>query len=362
MALKPGTSKLQPVQVLRGVAASSVVIGHALHETATLVGRGGPTDIADHLSWGYGVDLFFVISGFIMLHTTADQFGKPHLARLFLLRRIIRIAPLYWAMTLAVLVTGAYTGSVSASLGTLSDTIASLLFIPYERVSGEVLPVLPLGWTLNYEMFFYCGFASCMFAGLRAGISALFVGFVSLVALGWFWPNEFVVVRFWSNSIIVEFLFGIGIALLARSTWRPSLRLGILLTVVAALASVAAIGNLIPAGPRFLSFGVPAAITVFAAVFLPEPSPSWILSLFVGLGETSYSLYLTHMFSIRLLRVFWFRLMDSALSDWCFVAAALIMASTVGYLVHILIETPVTRWLNNIVAVQFLPKPSYLSG
>src|SRR5512146_2076335 len=97
---------LRSIQILRALAACLVVIGHCLHETAEIAARNGRLPLRiDLIDWGIGVDIFFVISGFIMIYTTADLFGQPGAMRTFLTRRIIRIVPLYWLMTAGLILT-----------------------------------------------------------------------------------------------------------------------------------------------------------------------------------------------------------------------------------------------------------------
>src|SRR5690606_35064881 len=102
----------------------------------------------------FGVDLFFVISGFIMVHVSRNQFARPGAPLDFVRRRLVRIVPLYWTMTtLMVAVVLLLPQSVDTATADPRQWIASYLFIPFERASdGMMRPVLGLGWSLNYEM------------------------------------------------------------------------------------------------------------------------------------------------------------------------------------------------------------------
>src|SRR5580658_7850078 len=94
--------KLAQLQILRAVAASLVIVDHAV---GTLVKEGYLPGIYKPISFlfgGLGVSVFFVISGLIMMRTSADEFGKPKAAGRFAFRRIVRVAPLYWIATLVV--------------------------------------------------------------------------------------------------------------------------------------------------------------------------------------------------------------------------------------------------------------------
>ena len=98
------TSRLGMVQALRAIAALTVVFGHAQTEALSLVAAkagGLSTFLVDKT--GAGVDLFFVISGFVMVHASQRLFGEAGAAKTFLLRRLFRIVPLYWAVTTLIL-------------------------------------------------------------------------------------------------------------------------------------------------------------------------------------------------------------------------------------------------------------------
>ncbi|WP_048863219.1 acyltransferase family protein, partial [Acidisphaera rubrifaciens] len=125
------------VQVLRAAAALSVVVLHITQQAGALVGTPGvaPYGWLRPLPWDAGVDVFFVISGFVMLWSSAALFGPPGGVRLFLLRRIARVVPLYWVLT-AVLVAGAlvHPSWLSAPIGQAWGYVAaSFAFIPWRR-------------------------------------------------------------------------------------------------------------------------------------------------------------------------------------------------------------------------------------
>ena len=99
--------------------------------------------------------MFFVISGFVMVHASEPLFGRADGPRLFWLRRLIRIAPLYWAVTSLYLVLTLLLPDMATSHYSPGLIAASYLFFPFPREDGTMQPVVGLGWTLNYEMFFY---------------------------------------------------------------------------------------------------------------------------------------------------------------------------------------------------------------
>src|SRR5688572_9349206 len=157
---------------------------HAANEKVTFLG-GEPAPF-NHLVLGAaGVDLFFVISGFVMVYSSESLFGRREGPLRFLLRRLARIAPLYWAVTIAIILyIYAAHGSKLFEIYSPASLIASFLFYPYPRLDGLAFPVHLLGWTLNYEMFFYAVFAAAIVLPRRAAVVAVCAALVALVVTG----------------------------------------------------------------------------------------------------------------------------------------------------------------------------------
>src|SRR3569833_1234402 len=210
--------RLDGLQMLRFFAAFAVLLEHVMHEALSfgiapdsLISRLEPVD------FGVGVDVFFVISGFIMLHISADKFGRPGAASDFLLRRIVRLVPLYWLFTLAMLAAMLLVpGQLAHTRLDPAHILASFGFIPWRDSTGLAHPILGLGWTLNYEMYFYAVFALMLLVPLRAGGWTIAGLFVALALAHLAVPASQVQAYFWTDPIILEFLFGIGLALLLR--------------------------------------------------------------------------------------------------------------------------------------------------
>ncbi|MDB5937705.1 MAG: acyltransferase, partial [Polaromonas sp.] len=150
------------VQILRFVAAMLVVVMHITEAISVRITGAGP----DHYwsAGAIGVDIFFVISGFVMAMSTArlpaGNQTNWQAAWIFMKRRLLRIAPLYWFYTLlkAALVLILPSLALRSSID-MQHLLASMLFIPALSPWGLVQPTLPVGWTLNFEMLFYVVFA-----------------------------------------------------------------------------------------------------------------------------------------------------------------------------------------------------------
>ena len=144
---KPDPShKLLPhVQGLRALAAFCVAFGHLQNDAAAhgLIAGHGLAAFGRFLPWEAGVDIFFVISGFVIVHATGPLFGTGAAgAWVFLRRRLARIVPLYWIMSAAFLAVLLLARSaIHGDIGGPAYIIASFLFIPWPRPDGLMLRV-----------------------------------------------------------------------------------------------------------------------------------------------------------------------------------------------------------------------------
>jgi exopolysaccharide production protein ExoZ len=341
----PAVPRLILVQALRGLAALSIAMLHALHEAGLLAGAAGLAFAAPaRVPWAAGVDLFFVISGLIMVHASAGLFGRAGARRVFLARRIARIVPLYWAVTALYLALAlAAPALLNSEILAPWPVVASFLFIPFARPDGVAQPVYSLGWTLNYEMAFYALFAVALAWPRRAAVPALIAALAGLAALGLVrpWPQP---VAFWTAPIILEFAFGLAIGALRAE----GVALGAPARIALAAAGLALLGLSGSEGVRALEWGLPAALIVAAAALGParaEPrNPATRAA--AALGDASYALYLVHPFAVRGVRVAVEGLgVFPVIGPWGFVAVALAGAAAAALAVHRGFERRATGWV-----------------
>lgn len=288
--VQPRRAKLLGLQILRFGAAFAVVLFH--------IGSGYQLEFgntANHFAFGAaGVDVFFVLSGLIIAMTTDPVRGCWHFCR----RRLVRVVPLYWSLTLGIALIGLAAPSLLNSTVVTPETVLkSLLFIPYERPNGAMQPLLFLGWTLNYEMFFYAIYAFCLLLGQKSPLAPLLI-VTLLVVAGRIFTSDNVLWNFYTNPILIEFALGVGIYLVysRNPEWFAgrSAALG-----VAAAASFILLRTT-PGVPWLIASGLPAVLLVSAFVGV-VPGPSRWLALLVLFGDASYSLYLSHPYVIQLL-------------------------------------------------------------
>jgi exopolysaccharide production protein ExoZ len=335
--------KFEAIQGLRAAAAFSVAVLHVLHDAIGIDPGGWVTRLHDALPWQAGVDLFFVISGFVMVHSSADLFGQRSGHAVFLTRRLVRIVPLYWAATtLFLLVALMAPATISYDDFTSVRVATSYAFVPTLASSGFIQPIYSLGWTLNYEMFFYVVFAA--FISQVRGRALLLVGLTisGLIAAHPLIPVAATALVFWTNPIMAEFLFGVVIGAMATTAFT----LPDWLRVVGALL---AIGALIAghvegvALSEPIAVGMPVAVLVAMAVFgRPVSIPVHLLLI----GDASYALYLMHPFAMRGASLVWRMLhLAGPAAAGCYVVVSLAMALLAAVATHLWFERPVTGWL-----------------
>jgi exopolysaccharide production protein ExoZ len=287
-----GTPVLLSIQALRALAALAVAAYHALQWE-----RGG-FDVGRA-----GVDVFFVISGFIMWRVTCGRDVEPGA---FLWRRLTRVGPLYWLATLGVLAAAlvwpAFLPEVRPGWGHLA---LSLAFIPHLDPRGLPFPTLPPGWTLDYEAVFYLIFAASL-AGPRAWRGRLVAAaLIAVTAFGFLKPEPFYYLG--ANPMLLQFAAGVGLGLAVESGLAPSRRVGVtLILAAAAWWTVVQAGGLFTELWRPLLWGVPAFLTVAGALGVeldgvrpgarhqPAP-PRGVGKVAEILGDASYATYILHL-------------------------------------------------------------------
>ncbi len=341
------TGQIESIQALRAVAALLVVFAHAAHETEAIGPRVGLSAIdPSFMHGGIGVDIFFVISGFIMVHTSAELFGQPGAWRVFLGRRIARIVPLYWLLTSVLLIGGLLAPKLlNVPLGDWQHILKSYLFIPSLRDGDEIRPVMALGWTLNLEMFFYMLFAGAMLLPLRRGMMALALAIGGFALAGILLQPTQVQFAFWTQQIILEFLFGCLLALLYRQGARLPGAVAALMVALgfAGMFRFPALDAAATIAPALRWGG--AAVLIVGGAALYRGAPPRLVLLLTGLGNASYSLYLFHPFALRPLREIWIRLVGGALPLEIYIMVAMIIAALASTLLYRWIERPLGRWL-----------------
>ncbi len=332
------------IQVLRAVAALLVVF---VHLDVFLRALG-----VEPFGHG-GVDLFFVISGFIMVYTTRARAITP---AAFMLNRVTRIAPIYWLITLAVYAVALVAPSLLQATSADPVQLAkSLLFIPFQKSNGLVQPVLFVGWTLNYEMFFYALFAlGLIFRSRRAGAAVVVGSLGGLVlgglVLGGLGARPGPVAGFYTHPILLEFAAGMALGML-RSSAKSFTAIGrgaLLALCLTGLAALALLPLAWPGPSRVITQGIPSVLVVASAVLLHQAGVRLAgggrtKRALLLLGNASYSLYLTHPFVTQAAQKAAKRLGVSPLVVVPSMLVTIALVCAVGIVTHLLLERPLTK-------------------
>jgi Predicted acyltransferases len=273
---------LYGIQYLRAFAALAVVVFHAAERNGLHFAIGAA-----------GVDVFFVVSGFIM---TAIGDRRPMTPVAFMRDRLLRIAPSYWIVT-GIMVFGALIGLFPNLRLDLGHVLGSFLFVPVPSPNGGHLwPVLVQGWTLNYEMFFYLLFAASLLLRPGLRLPALLAVLGIVVAAGALLPAENPQTRFYTEPLVLEFAAGAFLAKLWTRGHLPSPVVGSMLVGVS-LAGFAAI-HFLKLEFDALTCGPLAAALVTGVVAVESGGRLPRMPAATYLGDASYSIYLWHTLAI----------------------------------------------------------------
>ena len=350
--------KLKLLQVYRGIAAVLVVMFH-LNEIST--GILNQVTFFNLFQGGWsGVDYFFVLSGFIMVYVHRSAIGKKDQLKSFLVKRAVRIYPIYWIITLTLLcffiVIPGFANNQDLGLGYV---IGSLLLIPQNEP-----PILLVGWTLIYELYFYFLFSIAIWLKPKHSVPILSTWlFVTILH---FWkivtfPTSFVWLSLVFGGMNLEFVLGCLAAYIVikyknkigKYRW---ILFGIANLGYVILVMLAAWGNI--GFGRVTTFGVLATLLIIAATSIDLKDSPKIPDLLIFLGEASYSIFLTHSPLISAITQILQKANLGKYYDGFFAPALLaVFAVVFGCLFYSLIEKPLTVFLRkNIVEKMFLPQ------
>ncbi|MEZ5659014.1 MAG: acyltransferase [Burkholderiaceae bacterium] len=341
---QPHARMLYGVQFLRFIAAMMVLIAQATLMVGDQLAHSG----GGH--WGMGragVDIFFVISGFVMAVSSEKLVDRSGGWCIFAVRRLIRLVPMYWLATLAMLLVSiALPSAGSHALPDFGYVAASLLFLPGHDADGQLQPLLAAGWTLNLQMFFYGTFALSLLLRQPAlrfcGLAFAALAALSLVRV----PNGSALL-FYQDPLLIEFAFGMLVARVWRSGLgvRPWLAATLVTTGFLLLQQLEpiAFSQAYALSPRFLAWGLPAMMIVLGTVFLEPALSPHLKATARRLGDASYAIYLLHGLLISLIVASMARLG----LIWPTTAVAVSMAAAMIAASYIFrrIEAPLTRSL-----------------
>lgn len=283
--------EINNIQYLRAIAAIAVLGFHLSQQFHGNFGIGEA-----------GVDVFFVISGFIMWVTTSGRSVPP---QRFVARRLTRIVPVYWIAT--AITAGAIALRPQFFFGqiaTAENIARSLVFLPVLD-NGELRPVVLQAWTLCYEMMFYGIFALTLLLPERRRFPVLLVALVAIAVLHFDLGSPYG--RAFTDPVLLEFAAGAAIGWVWMRKTPVSLAFAAAMLAIG-IALMFTVGIETTKSFRALGWGIPATMIVGGAVFVERKLPLRALPPLLFLGNASYSIYiwqvlLTTIFTGMLLRL-----------------------------------------------------------
>jgi peptidoglycan/LPS O-acetylase OafA/YrhL len=344
--------KFRELQNLRAIAAAFVVVDHSMRIL-------GSSDSYTYIAWCFGdigVAVFFVISGFIMVYASEKEFGQPGAPLRFATRRIERIVPLYWLVTL-IAAASLLRNHVTPLLTKGAWVLKSLFFIPYPNSDGLIRPIHGVGWTLDYEMFFYAVFAACLALPSRRWAIGAAVAILTAIAAagvavaGPAWGDDpHNAATFITYPIIL--LFAVGMLL---GAFGARLRTPLSIPHAATVMSLTLFGVIlifalavktypVAIGWRFFVWGA-CSVCVVGVLVLDDPRRELGVygRLMERLGDASYSTYLVHLFAIACVLK-----LDPA--RWIGAPATfvtvIVAAHLAGYVTHLAVERPLIAYFH----------------
>ena len=318
--------RLHALQYLRAVAALAVVYSHSVIQVENY--QQYLTDAGS-----FGVDIFFVISGFIMIYI-----AKPDdTPTAFFLNRIRRVVPMYWFFTfLMAAILLVMPGVFKATVFDIKALLMSLAFIPYWSLANptEAWPIVAPGWSLNFEMYFYLIFALSLLFAARFRIAFItFVITTVFVIATLLNDGQSAIASFFSLSLVFEFILGMLLAV----AWKRGFRLPASTAAWLLLSASCVLLIKLPL-PRIFEYGVPSFLIVMACLYVKIGEHRWA----VLLGDASYALYLSHIFTLGVLRKFVAPYLgEGEIAAYLFVIISLVVCTLVSVVIHKYID----NWL-----------------
>jgi exopolysaccharide production protein ExoZ len=335
---RPG-GKLALIEIYRGLAACAVVLYHAARH---LNAEGNAPHLMSVWQFGHaGVDLFFVISGFVITYVHLDDIGRPDRLGHYAARRFQRVFPLYWIATLVTLAI-----DVAGSIGWPSPTKAliSITLFPF----GDE-PIVGVAWTLQFEMLFYLAFGLCILnrkAGLAAGALWLAAIFARMVS-GGLDAVQGLLVSVYCLQFFAGVLAAIWVRRAPQSVPGWALPVGLVLMLAAMLAENTGLMDGYANIAR-LYYGLPSALIVLGGAMASRRGAWRPGRILLALGRASYSIYLFQFVFFGVVWQIWQRVaLLRGLPEAAPFAALSLAAILGGVAVSRTCEYPLLRWIRH---------------
>lgn len=361
------------IQALRGIAAVLVVITHSSRALTSPLGQEYFWDLFVH--GALGVDLFFIISGFIMVLTTQKCDGSKTYVADFVIKRFSRIWPLLFVVSMVYLLVH-WLRNEGLSSRYLGEILSQLAFRPVNP-SPTLFFQMPIdvAWTLCFEAFFYAVIAISLLSvkwrwWIVAALLAPGLVIYPMLTESWnlsFYHEPAILTSHYANlavnPMVWEFVLGMLAGQLYLSQWKgPPRWVAVILVMFAMAAFVTVPITHMPSlyGPTIeyggLTMFIAFTLLVVASKSMELPIARWM----VWLGTISFSVYLSHRLGFIPAEelVQWLNVRDPSLREWSSFALHIVFGVTAGAVFHYGAEAPLSAWTRN----SLLALRKYLSG
>jgi len=314
--IRQKNNKIDSLQMLRALAVLLVIHVHCMHISTPVIGSSYQSNFFYFDVWGsIGVDIFFVISGFIMTIVTPAYYKEKGWKE-FIIKRAIRIIPLYWALSFAQVLLSLRHGEIAER----ESIIKTIFFFPTWSSSIFAYPILGQGWTLSLELFFYSLIALLLIFFKKNINHYLIIAIFTLTIIGFVINPLNSLSKFLTTPLLLEFCLGIIVGMIYKyvltiyqESNKKVIRLGaIILFIVGLSLMITSIftgykainyadivgDNMHLALFRSLIWGVPCGMLVCSIVILERVYLITVPGIFIKIGDASYSGYLIHTWII----------------------------------------------------------------
>ena len=336
--------KLESIQSLRGIAVLLVVLYH-ISEYELKLGYGHLVTSNFYRTGAAGVDMFFILSGFVMYYITYVKKNKTKVPS-FLINRALRIYPLYWIYSFIILIILLKSPELFTRPSGIEQVsyIKSFLLIP-----DNGAPILGQGWTLIFEMYFYLVFGVMLFfKSIRLRNWALLLWFLCLIIINYVLDATVLfslsnqslqnIIAIVFSSLSIEFILGCGLAWLYLNKELKYAKIAIVAGIVIFLLIGYNTENQ-HLGERVISYGIPSFLLVYGLVGMySERESGLIMSYLAKIGDASYSIYLSHVLVLSGVVYIAKKINTTSSSVFIILVVMLLLTLIVGFLSYHILE------------------------
>jgi len=344
--IRDGKEQFESLDLLRFIASMMIILFHA-HSIALKDSLSHGEQFFPAPIWWYScIELFFTMSGFLMIHMSRNLYGSARGVKIFAVRRGIRTPPLYWIYT--ILITAIFLIKPSLSAEGPIDLRTFLCSIFFYPNIGD--PVIAIGWTLNYEIFFYCIFGASIFLPFSKGWKFAVAMLIGIVTLGQIFgphPNPWGV---WTDFLMLDFVIGILVAVafhrgLSFGNVGTGLSFCIGILLILCYRWVGNYGLF-----RVATMGVGMGCIIAAATLREKPiSFGKYGPIITLLSQQTYTMYLCHILVLKCVQLVYFRFFWGFWANLGYIILGTIITLLVAKVLYEAIEKPLAATLRRQV-------------